>query len=188
VRKKEEEAAEQSIFFLRFLVYSPLDWAKIWTAASRHVTLNSERLDWWLVVWTLVVLTENRVVSVVSFSLTLLSLILLYSKNRLFLMIYVVALSWIWGRTIVNPLFVIVEFFRWTTVPWFFPHWVFHIKILALICVIVALYLFIVWFCFLLHKEGKGLGLVNCELYSAELIRLVVPSFPNKVVSEHLIV
>lgn len=41
---------------------------------------------------------------------------------------------------------------------------------------------------FLLHKEGKGLGLVNCELYSAELIRLVVPSFPNKVVSEHLVV
>ena len=32
---------------------------------------------------------------------------------------------------------------------------------------------------FLLHKEGKGLGLVNCELYSAELIRLFVPSFPN---------
>ena len=41
---------------------------------------------------------------------------------------------------------------------------------------------------FLLHKEGKGLGLVNCELYSAELIRLVVSSFPNKVVSEHLVV
>jgi hypothetical protein len=41
---------------------------------------------------------------------------------------------------------------------------------------------------FLLHKEGKGLGLVNCELYSAELIRLFVPSFPNKVVLEHLVV
>ena len=37
-------------------------------------------------------------------------------------------------------------------------------------------------------KREKGLGLVNCELYSAELIRLVVPSFPNKVVSEHLVV
>jgi hypothetical protein len=33
---------------------------------------------------------------------------------------------------------------------------------------------------FLLHKEGKGLGLVNCELYSTKLIRLFVPSFPNK--------
>jgi len=99
----------------------------------------------------------------------------------LFLMIYiyVVALSWIWGRTIVNPLFVIVEVFRWTPVPWFFPHRVFHVKILALICVIVALYLFIVWFCFYCTKREKGLGLVNCELYSAELIRLVVPSFPN---------
>jgi hypothetical protein len=28
-------------------------------------------------------------------------------------------------------------------------------------------------------KREKGLGLVNCELYSAVLIRLVVPSFPN---------
>ena len=85
-----------------------------------------------------------------------------------------------------NPLFVIVEVFRWTTVPWFFPHRVFHVKILALICVIVALYLFLILF--LLHKERKGLGLVNCELYSAELIRLFVHSFPNKVVSEHLVV
>ena len=40
----------------------------------------------------------------------------------------------------------------------------------------------------LLHKEGKGLGLVNCEFYSAELIRLFVLSFPNKVVSVHLVV
>ena len=39
-------------------------------------------------VWKLVVLTENRAVNVVSFSQTFLSLILLYSKNRLFLMIY----------------------------------------------------------------------------------------------------
>ena len=78
-----------------------------------------------------------------------------------------------------NPLFVIVEVFRWTPVPWFFPHRVFHVKILALICVIVALYLFIVWFCFYCTKRKKKLGLVNCELYSAVLIRLVVPSFPN---------
>jgi hypothetical protein len=28
----------------------------------------------------------------------------------------------------------------------------------------------------------------TCELYSAELIRLFVPSFHNKVVSEHLVV
>jgi hypothetical protein len=45
VRKKEEEAAEQSVFFLRFPVRSPLDRAEIWTAAFRHVTLHSERLD-----------------------------------------------------------------------------------------------------------------------------------------------
>jgi len=75
---------------------------------------------------------------------------------------------------------VIVEVFRWTPVPWFFPHRVFHVKILVLICVIVVLYLFIVWFCFYCTKREKGLGLVNCELYSAELIRLVVPSFPNR--------
>jgi len=43
--RKEEEAAEQSVFFLRFPVRSPLDRAEIWTAASRHVTLHSERLD-----------------------------------------------------------------------------------------------------------------------------------------------
>ena len=45
VRKKEEEAAEQSVFFLRFPVRSLLDRAEIWTEASRHVTLHSERLD-----------------------------------------------------------------------------------------------------------------------------------------------
>jgi hypothetical protein len=77
VRKKEEEAAEQSVFFFRFPVRSPLDRAEIWTTASRHVTLHSGRLDRRLVVWKLVVLIENGVVSVVSFSLTLLSLILL---------------------------------------------------------------------------------------------------------------
>jgi len=82
VRKKEEEAAEQSVFFLRFPARSPLDRAEIWTAASRHVTLYSERLDRRLVVWKLVVLTENGAVSVVSFSLTFLSLILLYSENK----------------------------------------------------------------------------------------------------------
>jgi hypothetical protein len=54
-----------------------LDRAEIWTTASRHVILHSEWLDWRLVVWKLVVLTENGTVSVVSFSLTLLSLILL---------------------------------------------------------------------------------------------------------------
>jgi hypothetical protein len=43
--RKEEEAAEQSVFFLRFPVRSPLDRAEIWTAASRHVPLHSERLD-----------------------------------------------------------------------------------------------------------------------------------------------
>jgi len=88
MRKKEEEAVEQSIFFIRFPFLSPLDWAEIWIAASRHVTRHSERLDGRLIVWKLVVLTENGAVNVVSFSLTFLSLILLYSKNRLFLMIY----------------------------------------------------------------------------------------------------
>ena len=87
-----------------------------------------------------------------------------------------------------NPLFVIVEVFKWTPVPWFFPHRVFHVKILVLICVIFCIIFGHCLILFLLHKEGKGLGLVNCELYSAELIRLVVPSFPNKVVSEHLVV
>jgi hypothetical protein len=82
VRKKEEEAAEQSVFFLRFPARSPLDRAKIWTAASRHVTLHSERFDRRLVVWKLVVLTEHGAVNVVSFSLTFLSLILLYSENK----------------------------------------------------------------------------------------------------------
>ena len=45
MRKKEEEAAKQSVFFLRFPVRSPLDRAVILTAASRHVPLHSERLD-----------------------------------------------------------------------------------------------------------------------------------------------
>jgi len=78
-----------------------------------------------------------------------------------------------------NPLFVIVEVFRWTSVPWFFPHRVFHVKILVLICVIIYIIFVHCLILFLLHKEGKGLGLVNCELYFAELIRLVVSSFPN---------
>ena len=45
MRKKEEEAAKQSVFFLRFPVRSSLDRAEIWTGASRHITLHSERLD-----------------------------------------------------------------------------------------------------------------------------------------------
>jgi len=45
VRKKEEETAKQSIFFLRFLVRSLLDRAEIWIGASRHITLHFERLD-----------------------------------------------------------------------------------------------------------------------------------------------
>jgi len=45
MRKKEEEAAEQSVFFLRFPARSPLDRAEIWIAASRHVTLHSEWLN-----------------------------------------------------------------------------------------------------------------------------------------------
>jgi hypothetical protein len=44
-REKEEEAAEQSVFFLQFPVRSLLDRAEIWTTASRHVILHSEWLD-----------------------------------------------------------------------------------------------------------------------------------------------
>ena len=47
-------------------------------------------------------------------------------------------------------------------------------------CIIFVHCLILFLILFLLHKEGKGLGLVNCELYSAELIRLFVPSFPNR--------
>ena len=85
--RKEEEAAKQSFLFLRFPARSLLDRVDILTKASRHVTLHYGQLDQRLVVWKLAVLIENRAVSVVSFSQTLLSLILLYSKNRLFLMI-----------------------------------------------------------------------------------------------------
>jgi hypothetical protein len=66
--RKEEEAAEQPAFFLRFPVRSPLDRAEILTAASRHIPLHSGRLDRRLVVWKLAVLTENGAVSIVSFS------------------------------------------------------------------------------------------------------------------------
>jgi hypothetical protein len=45
VRKKEEEAANQSVLFLLFPAGSPLDRAEILIVASRHVTLHSERLD-----------------------------------------------------------------------------------------------------------------------------------------------
>jgi hypothetical protein len=57
-----------------------------------------------------------------------------------------------------------VEVFRWTPVLWFFPHRVFHVKISVLMCVIVALYLFIVWFCFYCTKREKDwdLWIVNC--------------------------
>ena len=44
-------------------------------------------------------------------------------------------------------------------------------------CIIFVHCLILFFYC---TKREKGLGLVNCELYSAELIRLVVPSFPNR--------
>ena len=72
--RKEEEAAEQFVLFLRFQACSPLDRAEILTAASRRVALHSERLDLRLVVWKLTVLTENGAISIVSFS----PIILLY--------------------------------------------------------------------------------------------------------------
>jgi hypothetical protein len=66
--RKEEEAAEQPAFFLRFPVRSPLDRVEILPAASRHIPLHSGRLDRRLVVWKLAALTENGAVSIVSFS------------------------------------------------------------------------------------------------------------------------
>ena len=72
--RKEVEAVALSIFILRFLARYPLDQAKIWTETSRHITLHSERFDRRLVVWKLAVLIENRAISVMSFSQTLLSL------------------------------------------------------------------------------------------------------------------
>jgi len=43
-REKERRGGSRAVC-LRFPVRSPLDRAEIWTAASRHVTLHSERLD-----------------------------------------------------------------------------------------------------------------------------------------------
>ena len=68
-RKREEEAVEQSVLFLRFPARSPLDRAEIVTAASRRVALHSGRLDRRLVAWKMAVLTENGAVSIVSFFL-----------------------------------------------------------------------------------------------------------------------
>jgi len=85
--REEEVAAEQSVFFLRIPALSLSDRAEMFTATFRHVAFYSRQLDQRLVVYKLVVLIENMVASIVSFSQTLLSLILLYSKNRLFLMI-----------------------------------------------------------------------------------------------------
>ena len=59
-----------------------------------------------------------------------------------------------------NPLLLIVEVFGWTTVPWFFPYRVFHVKILVLICVIICIIFGHCLILFLLHKEGKELELV----------------------------
>ena len=73
-RKREEEAAEQSVLFLQFPARSPLDRAEILTEASRHVALNSGRLDRRLVSWKLAVWTENGAFNIVSFS----PIILLY--------------------------------------------------------------------------------------------------------------
>ena len=51
--RKEEEAAEQSVLFLRFRARSPLDRAEILTEASRHVALHSDGWieDWWRGSW-----------------------------------------------------------------------------------------------------------------------------------------
>ncbi|KAJ7005746.1 hypothetical protein NC653_005156 [Populus alba x Populus x berolinensis] len=50
--------------FITKTARSPLDWAKILTAASRHVTLHYGWLDQRLVAWKLVVLTENGAVTI----------------------------------------------------------------------------------------------------------------------------
>ncbi|KAJ6995880.1 G-type lectin S-receptor-like serine/threonine-protein kinase [Populus alba x Populus x berolinensis] len=65
-RKREEEAAEQPVLFLRFPSRSSLDRAEILTAASRRVALHSGRLDRRLVAWKLAVLTENGAVSILN--------------------------------------------------------------------------------------------------------------------------
>ena len=76
-----------------------------------------------------------------------------------------------------NPLLLIVEVFRWTTVPWFFPYRVFYVKILVLICVIICIIFYHCLILFLLYKEGKALGLVNCNPLNW---CSVVPSFHNR--------
>jgi hypothetical protein len=57
---KEVEAAEPSIFILRFPARSPLDGAAILTAASKHVILYSEWLDRKLVLYKLVIFIKNQ--------------------------------------------------------------------------------------------------------------------------------
>ena len=57
-----------------------------------------------------------------------------------------------------NPLLLIVEVFRWTTVPWFFPYRVFHVKILVLI---LCDYLHYIWSLFdsvFTAQRGKRIG------------------------------
>ena len=67
-KTERKKAAEHPVLFLRFLARSPLDRAEILTEASRHFALHSGLLDRRLVAWKLAVLTENRAVSIVSFS------------------------------------------------------------------------------------------------------------------------
>ena len=55
-----------------------------------------------------------------------------------------------------NPLLLIVEVFRWTTVPWFFPYQVFHVKNLGVDCVIICIIFGHCLILFLLHKEGNN--------------------------------
>jgi len=98
-----------------------LDRVEILTAASRHITIYSERLDQGLVVYKGVVLSKTGTVSIVSFSQILLPLILLYFKNRLFLMIWMLEplikseKEQLWTHYL-----LIVKVFKWTTVSWFF--------------------------------------------------------------------
>ena len=66
--------------------------------------------------------------------------------------------------------------------PVVFPVSGFPRKNLGVDCVIICIIFGHCLILFLLYKEGKALGLVNCNPLNWYL---VVPSFPNKVVSEH---
>ena len=99
-------------------------------------------------------------------------------------------------KTYCKPVIIIIDSgsLRWTTVPWFFPHWVFHVKKIWSHCVIdLLLYCLCCadWFSILIsswyfdeepiliHKEGKELFRINRFLPNKwyQSIRLFGASF-----------